>query len=76
MCDIQTAIKNLGSIGMDFDRECVQMVAIAGLTVLGSVAIIFDGEIGMTIAIGVAGGIGYLARSLFPGGRKNETKKV
>ena len=72
MCDMQTAVCGLKGGKMDFDKECVQMVAIAGLTVLGSVAIIFDGDIGMTIAIGVAGALGFLARSLFPGGEKDE----
>ena len=72
MCDVQTAVGGLKGGKMDFDRECVQMTAIAGLTILGSVAVIFDGDIGMTIAIGVAGALGFLARSLFPGGKQDE----
>lgn len=72
MCDGYTAFMLLGGRKkMDLDKQCVQIAAIAGLTILGSVSIIFDGDIGMTIAIGVAGALGFLARSLF-GGAKDE----
>lgn len=76
MCDIQTAMAVPGGKKMkiDIDKQCVQMVAIAGLTVLGSVAIIVDGEVGNVIAIAIAGAVGYLARSLFPGGETNEAE--
>lgn len=74
MCDANAAVQLIGGgKKMDFDKECVQIAAIVGLTILGSVAIIFDGDIGMTIAIGVAGALGFLARSLF-GGAKDEAE--
>ncbi len=38
------------------------VVAVAALTVLGAICVIVDGDIGNTIAVAVAGGIGYLAK--------------
>jgi len=76
MCDIQTAVGGLGGKRMDFDKQCVQMVAIAGLTALGITAIVVDGDVGNMIAVAIAGAIGYLARSLFPGGGVEDEAEV
>ena len=75
MCDIQTAVAGIGGRKMDLDRECVQIAAIVGLTILGSVAIVYDGSVGEAIAVAVAGAIGFLARSIF-GGMKDEAEEV
>jgi len=65
MCDIQTATAGLGGKRkMELDRECVQVVFMACLTVLGITAIVVDGEIGMAIAVAVAGAIGYMAKGI------------
>ena len=68
MCDIQTAIAGIGGKKMDISEHCVLIAALAGLTVLGVVAIVFDGSVGEAMAVAVAGAIGYFARALFPGG--------
>lgn len=47
------------------------MAAIAGLTTLGAVAIIIDGDVGNTIAIAIAGAIGFMIRFVF--GNKGES---
>ena len=74
MCDIQTAIAGLGGKKMAIDDHCVQIAALAGLTVLGVVAIVFDGSVGEAMAVAVAGAIGYFARALFPGGDTDEAE--
>jgi len=51
---------------MECNDKMVQIGAIAGLTTLGCVCIIFDGEIGNVIAIAVAGALGLIAPSIFP----------
>jgi len=74
MCDIQTALTGIGGKKMDYDKQAVQIAAIAGLTALGVTAMVVDGDIGNTIALAIAGAIGYLARSLFPGGGSDEAE--
>jgi len=37
-------------------------ISVVALTVLGVGALIVDGEIGMTIAVAVAGAVGYMAK--------------
>jgi len=49
---------------MELDKECVQVVFMACLTALGITAIVVDGEIGMAIAVAVAGAIGYMAKGI------------
>lgn len=80
MCDIQTAVALLGPTGgkkkMGLDKEFVQVVFMACLTALGITAIVVDGEIGMAIAVAVAGAIGYMAKGIVSkmGGEKDETE--
>lgn len=57
---------------MECDKETVQVAAIAGLTTLGAVAIIIDGDVGNTIAIAIAGAIGFMIRFVF-GNKGGET---
>ena len=64
MCDIQTAVAVSGGRKMDIDKECVQVAFMGCLTALGITAIVVDGEIGMAIAVAVAGAIGYLAKGV------------
>ena len=63
MCDIQTAMSGLGGKKMEISEHCVQIAALAGLTVIGVVAIVFDGSVGEAMAVAVAGAIGYFARA-------------
>jgi len=51
---------------MECNDKMVQIMAIAGLTTLGSVCIIFDGEVGNLLAIAIAGALGLIAPSVFP----------
>jgi len=60
---------------MECNDKMVQIGAIAGLTTLGCVCIIFDGEIGNVIAIAVAGALGLIAPSIFPR-RPTDAKEV
>ena len=63
MCDIQTAVSVIGGRKMECNSQTVRyVVAVAALTVLGTVAIIVDGDIGNTIAVAVAAGIGYMIK--------------
>ena len=57
---------------MEISEHCVQIAALAGLTVIGVVAIVYDGSVGEAMAVAVAGAIGYFARALFPGGATDE----
>jgi len=47
------------------DKEIVQIVSIMGLVILGSVAMIYDGDVGETIALAVAGCLGLMGGSIF-----------
>jgi len=49
----------------DLDNETVQVFAIAGVTALGITAMVVDGEIGETIAVAVATGLGAVIGYLF-----------
>lgn len=51
----------------DLDNETVQVCAIAGVTALGITAMIVDGQIGETIAVAVATGLGAVIGYLFKG---------
>jgi len=51
---------------MECNDKMVQIATVAGLTTLGAVAIIFDGDIGEVIAIAIAGALGLIAPSIFP----------
>lgn len=51
---------------IECNDKAVQVAAIAGLTTLGSVCIIFDGEVGNVLAIAIAGALGLIAPSIFP----------
>jgi len=58
----------------DLDNETVQVIAICGVTALGITAMIVDGEIGETIAVAVATGLGAVIGYLFKRGEKDATK--
>jgi len=60
---------------MECNDKMVQIAAIAGLTALGSVCIIFDGEIGNLLAIAIAGALGLIAPSIFPRRPVNASKE-
>lgn len=60
---------------MECNDKMVQIAAIAGLTSLGAVCIIFDGEIGNLMAIAIAGALGLIAPSIFQR-RPNDAKEV
>lgn len=47
------------------DGETVQATAIVGLVALGTVAMVIDGNIGETIAIAVAAGLGGVVTAIF-----------
>jgi len=48
---------------MDCNNQTIRYaISVGALTALGIGALIVDGEIGMTIAVGVAGAIGYMAK--------------
>lgn len=49
----------------DIDNETVQVCAIAGITALGITAMVVDGDIGETIAVAVATGLGAIIGYLF-----------
>jgi len=49
----------------DLDNETVQVCAIAGITALGITAMVVDGDIGETIAVAVATGLGAIIGYLF-----------
>lgn len=78
MCDIQTALgPQGGKKKMELDKECVQVVFMACLTALGITAIVVDGEIGMAIAVAVAGAIGYMAKGIVSRmGGSDDAKKI
>lgn len=50
---------------MNLDNETVQVIAICGVTALGITAMIVDGQIGETIAVAVATGLGAVIGYLF-----------
>lgn len=52
-------------VDLTVDKEIVQIVAIFGLVILGSVAMIYDGDVGETIAVAVAGSLGLMGGSIF-----------
>jgi len=61
----------------DLDTETVQVIAIAGVTALGITAMVVDGEIGETIAVAVATGLGAFIGYLFKSkGGKDDAKEV
>ena len=64
--------KELIQMKIDADKQTVQIVAIVALTVLGSIAMIVDGDIGETIAVAVAGVLGLVGGSLFKLVREKE----
>jgi len=61
---------------MECNDKMVQIAAIAGLTSLGAVCIIFDGEVGNLLAIAIAGALGLIAPSIFPRRPTDATKEV
>jgi len=52
---------------IDCSDKVVELVAITGLTILGVAAMVVDGDMGETIAIGVAAAFGFLARHFWGG---------
>jgi lipid-binding SYLF domain-containing protein len=62
----------------DLDNETVQVVAIIGVIALGVTAMVVDGEIGETIAVAVATGLGAVIGYLFKnrGGETDATEEV
>jgi len=52
------------------------IVAVAALTAMGTVAMIVDGDIGNTIALAVAAGIGYLVKDWRMGGESVGAQEV
>jgi len=60
---------------MECNDKMVQIAAIAGLTSLGAVCIIFDGDVGNLLAIAIAGALGLIAPSIFPR-RPTDAKEV
>ncbi|MFA5187580.1 MAG: hypothetical protein WC551_13960 [Patescibacteria group bacterium] len=68
--EIGKQINEIRRIKVEADREIVQCAALIGITVLGTAAMIVDGDVGMTIAIGCTAGLGAAVGYLFP--RKND----
>lgn len=50
---------------VDCDDQTVEVVAIVGVTVLGAVAIVVDGDVGNTIAIAIAAALGAIIKGIF-----------
>jgi len=40
------------------DQTCIEIVGMAGLVVLGAVAVIYDGDIGESLMVAVSAGLG------------------
>lgn len=71
MTGLQT-IPIMGGIRMDCNNQTIRyVVAVAALAVMGTSAMIIDGDIGNTIALAVSAGIGYLVKDWRMGGEKN-----
>ena len=76
MTGLQT-VPIMGGLTLDCDSQTLRyIVAMAALSALGAVAIIVDGDIGNTIAIAVAAGIGYMVKDWRMGGGENNAEEV
>jgi len=59
------------------DQTCIEAVGMAGLVVLGAVAVIYDGDIGESLMVAVSAGLGaFMTHVYYTAGVTDDDKEV